>query len=104
MSDGSETKNGELPMMSDGTLRFRVKRHDGAETVHTLDLLLLKLTCERCEEDHQLVIAEGRMQPTADFLQDLASRLAGIGLDGCTPTMAWKAWVAASEEMARLKN
>jgi hypothetical protein len=92
------------PLMSDGKVRFRVRRSGGAETVHEVDLLVLKVTCEQCEDQHQLTIKDGRIQPTADFLIDLAGRLTAYGLADCTPTLAWQAWIAATEAMASLKN
>jgi hypothetical protein len=101
MDDSQQTSD---TLLSDGTLRFRVRRRDGSETVHDVDLLLLKVTCEQLEDQHQLQVKNGRIQPTADFLKDLASQLGGCGLDGCTPTLAWQAWIAATEAMATLKN
>lgn len=91
-------------LLSDGKVRFRVRRSGGAETVHEVDLLVLKVTCEQCEDQHQLTIKDGRIQPTADFLIDLAGRLTAYGLADCTPTLAWQAWIAATEAMASLKN
>lgn len=94
----------EIPLLDDGTLKFRVKRPDGAETEHSVDLLVLKLTCEACEEQHRLQTVEGRLQPTPAFLADLAVQLGGLGLAPCTPTLAWQAWIACGEQMGRLGN
>jgi hypothetical protein len=102
MSEDSATKNTDS-VLNDGTLTFRVRRRDGQESTHEVDLLLLKLTCERCEQEHGLQVVEGRVQPTAEFLTDLASRLSQW-IAGCTPTLAWQAWIAATDEMGRLKN
>lgn len=100
MSD-TDTK---APILSDGQLRFRVRHRDGTETTHDVDLLVLKVTCEQCEDRHQLTVKDGRIQPTPEFLVDLAGRLAGCGLADCTPTLAWQAWIAATEAMTTLKN
>jgi hypothetical protein len=89
-------------VLEDGTIQFVVRRPDGTTTEHGVDLLVLKLTCEECQTAHQLAVKDGLMNPTAAFLIDLAGRLAGLGLDGCTPTMAHRAWVTASEQMVRL--
>lgn len=90
--------------INDGQLTLRVKRAEGEETRHVVDLLLLKLTCEQCEERHKLTEKDGRLSPTPEFLTELAAMLSGIGLERCTPTLAWQAWVAASDAMAMLKK
>jgi hypothetical protein len=97
-------KTDELATMSDGLLKFRVKRGE-QETVHEIDLLMLKLTCQQCEEDHQLKTTDDqRMIPTPAFLKDLATQLDGLGLSPCTPSMAWQAWIESTNAMGRLKN
>lgn len=91
-------------LLDSGELIFRVRRGD-AEAEFTLDLLELKLTCEEAVAAHSLAEDKtGRYVPTAAFLRDLAGRLEGLGVCGCTPTLACKFWHAAGEEWERLKN
>ncbi|MEI7673282.1 MAG: hypothetical protein WCK00_14320 [Deltaproteobacteria bacterium] len=92
-----------IPLLTDGALLFCVHRRDGTQTEHKVDLLVLKLACEDCEKQHSINRGIGEpMQPTPEFLIDLAERLSGFGLDNCTPTLAWQAWKAATEQMSRL--
>ncbi len=101
--DVAAKPKGAIPLLTDGTLLFHVRRRDGTESEHTVDLLVLKLACEDCEKKHQIGRGVGEpMQPTPEFLVDLAERLSGFGLDNCTPTLAWQAWKAATEQMSRL--
>lgn len=97
-----------LPTLDDGRLQFVVRRRDGSandDAVYALDLLLVKLACEQLEAKHQLPTLEnGQLQPTPEFLIDLAERLDGLGLAACTPTLAWQVWQAASHELGSLKK
>jgi len=91
-------------ILSDGTLRFVVKRAGVENQTIECDLLVLKLTCEQCEDQYSLQAADGRMKPTPEFLQDLASRLGTCGIENCTPTIAWQVWIAVSEQLSQLKK
>ena len=91
-------------LLSDGSLEFRILRKDGTETPVSIDLLVLKLCCEQCEEDHRLKTANGMTTPTPAFLHDLAGRLAENGVPDCTPSLAWQLWIASIEQMSRLKK
>lgn len=91
-------------VLESGELVFRVRRGQ-AEVDHTIDLLALKLTCEACEQEHSLRVTEdNKLQPTTEFLVDLAGRLESLGICGCTPTVAWQIWIAAGLQMEMLKN
>jgi hypothetical protein len=91
-------------VLESGEIVFHVRRGGECVTEHKVDLLSLKLTCEECEQSHGLQIADGRIQPTAAFLRDLAGRIQELGVENCTPTTAWQMWLAAAEAMAELKN
>lgn len=104
MEQPSNPARPDAPVLEDGELVFRVRRVDGSETDHRLDLLCLKLTCEACEEQHGLQVKDGCLRPTPDFLVDLARRIESLGLDRCTPTLAWKVWIAAADGMQGLKK
>jgi hypothetical protein len=104
MDNASNLPKSDTPIMADGELIFAVRRADGTVTEHRVDLLMLKLTCEQCETAHRLTDAEGQVNPTPEFLLDLAGKLQAIGIERCTPTLAWQAWVAASEQMQMLKK
>lgn len=104
MADESGAGKGAMAILADGQILFSIKHPDGTETKHEVDLLVLKVTCEKAEDDHQLQTVDGRIRPTAEFLVDLAGRLATCGLPNCTPTHAWQAWIAVTEAMATLKN
>jgi hypothetical protein len=93
-----------LSVFSDGTIDFVVRHRDGTETRHKLDLLVVKLCCEGCEQQHKLQIADGRIHPTPEFLVDLAERLGRFGLKDCTPTIAWQVWLATIDAMTELKK
>ena len=91
-------------ILDSGELTFRVRAADGTVTDHKMDLLRLKLTCEECESTHGLEIVDGKIQPTAAFVADLAGRLDEMGVCGCTGTVAWQIWLAAFKQMALIKN
>ena len=88
----------------EGTIRFKLR--DGEQTTdHAIDLLVLKLVCEECERLHDLKPDDsGVLQYTAQFLYDLAGKLSGLGVPGCTPTMAYQLWHAAAMGMSDLKK
>lgn len=91
------------PILTTGELVFNVMTAEGP-SARKVDLLWLKLTCEEAERENSLQVdAEGRQQPTASFLDDLANRLSSKVAD-CTPTMAYQMWIAASHAMNELKN
>ena len=96
------TKNDTV--LSDGTLNFVVRRAGHDDKTIDADLLILKLTCEQCEDRHSLQSADGRMKPTPEFLQDLAASLGTCGIEDCTPTIAWQVWIAVSEQLSLLKK
>lgn len=92
-------------VLSDGAMQVAIKHRDGGETVSEIDIILLQLACEECEELHKLPLdAKGCMRPTAQFLKDLSEKLAGLGVLGCTPAVAVGLWAAASEQIAALKK
>ena len=91
------------PILTTGELAFNVLTPEGPSE-RKVDLLWLKLTCEEAERDNSLQQdAEGRQQPTAAFLDDLAARL-GAKVADCSPTMAYQMWIAAAQAMNELKN
>jgi hypothetical protein len=99
---GPERMSG--PILTTGEMRFHAMSDDGLSE-RRIDLLWLKLTCEEAERDNSLQVdAEGRFQPTAQFLDDLAARLSTKVEGGCTTTMAYQMWIAASHAMTELKN
>ncbi len=91
-------------VLSDGTLRFVVRKPGQEDVPIVADLLILKLTCEACEDRHSLQSTDGRMRPTPEFLSDLASSLGVCGIPDCTPTIAWQVWIAVSEQLSALKK
>jgi len=91
------------PILTTGELLFHAMTNDGP-VEHRVDLLWLKLTCEETERENELRSdAEGRLLPSSQFLDDLAARI-GAKVSGCTPTMAYQMWIAASKAMTELKN
>jgi hypothetical protein len=101
--EASEPARSSGPILTTGELRFHVVTAEGTSE-QRVDLLWLKLTCEEAEKDNALQVdSEGRLQPTAQFLDDLAARL-GSKVSDCTPTMAYQMWLAASSAMTELKN
>jgi hypothetical protein len=99
----SQPDRSNAPVFSTGELEFRVQTKDGV-VEHKIDLLSLKLTCEECEAAHGLQAVDGRLQPTAAFLSDLAGRCESLGVCGCTGTVAWQLWLASANAMEQLKN
>lgn len=108
----SSTATADPPILSDGLLRFGVRPAGGTDEqiiVHEIDVLLLKMTCEECEAAHHL---EEKANPDGSrtiyasvaFLQDLAARLQGLGLTGCTATVAKELWQQASQVIDSLKK
>ncbi|MGH8743516.1 MAG: hypothetical protein ACREUY_04480 [Burkholderiales bacterium] len=90
----------------DGLLRFTLNnRETGEATKHTLDVLLLRLTCEEAETLHNLPLNDsGAYKPTAAFLADLAKRIEELGVPGCTASVAYQLWVASATEIESLKK
>lgn len=95
-----------LTVLDDGLLHFAIRnRTTGEETPQSIDVLLLRLTCEECEQLHRLQVnATGEYVATAAFLLDLAKRLAGLGIADCTPSMAFQLWSASAREIEALKK
>lgn len=91
-------------VLESGELIFRVRRPDGSETDHQIDLLSLKLTCEETEQVHNLQVKDGAIAPTAAFLADLAARFVELGVADCTPTIAYQMWLSSYGAMETLKN
>gem|GEM_PF-3043010 len=90
--------------MEDGTLRFKVRSQDGSEREHSIDVLVLRLVCEELEDKHRLPEVDGRYKPSAEFLTELAGRLCGLGVDGCTPSIAYQLWIAGAGGLAALQK
>lgn len=89
--------------LSDGNLTFTIRKADGTENQVSIDLLILRLTCEQCEDQHKLTTKDGRIVPTTEFLVDLAGRL-NPHIPGCTPSLAWQLWNCSIEQMDNLKK
>ena len=104
MTETPQTDKSDSPIMHDGTLVFRVERGGEEPERYTLDLLMLKLTCEAMEAKHSLRVAEGRLIATPAFLLDLAGELQTLGVENCTPTIAWQVWISASQQLEALKK
>jgi len=87
--------------LSDGLIRFKVKSIDGKNVREmAVDALVLKLCCEECERAHGY---KGG-QPNVVFLSDMADRMKAIGVDGCTPSIAYQLWHLAGSAIASLKK
>lgn len=99
-----ESRTPAIPVLDDGEIVFAIRRADGSQEECRFDLLLTKLECERCEDKHKLGQVDGRLQATPEFLVDLTKHLEAMGLQRCTPTLAWKVWIATAEAVARLKK
>lgn len=95
-----------LTVLEDGQLHFKVRnRATGEEVEHGIDVLILRLTCEECERTHNLQTnARGEYVATTTFLTDLAGRLAAMGIDGCTPSIAMQLWHVSANEIEALKK
>lgn len=91
------------PVLDDGLLRFDF-RCRGETTPHEIDVLILRLTCEECEQTHGLQVKEGSYVATAAFLTDLAGRIAALGVAGCTPSLAYQLWGASVAHVEALKK
>lgn len=96
----------QLTTLDDGQLHFKIRnRGTGEETDHSIDVLLLRLTCEECEATHHLQTNErGEYIATAAFLNDLAGRLAAMGVADCTPSVALQLWSVSVREIEALKK
>lgn len=91
-----------VPVFADGRISFVVRGVE--DRTYDLDLLEVKLTCEEVEAEHRLVVKDGRVHPTTDFLRELAGRLKTLGLDGCTSTVAWQVWISTRDLIELLKK
>jgi hypothetical protein len=90
----------------DGLLRFTIRNTEtGEQAAHSLDVLLLRLTCEECEIQHSLQVnSAGSYVVTAAFLTDLAARMAGLGVPECTASIAYQLWTTSATEIEALKK
>ena len=88
-----------------GKLLVNVTDADGeVRGTHEVDVLVLKLICEECVDHHRLVVKDdGTYTVTSAFLLDLAGRLLALVPD-CTPSIAYALWVAADQQIDRLKK
>jgi hypothetical protein len=88
--------------LDSGTLVFGNAKTD---KVHTFDLMVLQLTIEQLQGKHNLKAdKDGFLQPTPDFLRELAGEMDALGFDGCSPTQAHQIWVTTSVAMVSLKK
>lgn len=95
----------ELLTMPDGMFHFKVQCRDGSAVEHSIDVLMLRLTCRECETANNLEVDEnGCYVHTAAFLKDLARRLQEAGVEGCSPSVAYQLWLASVVEFDRLKK
>jgi hypothetical protein len=104
MATEPQAHNGRPVVLDDGSFEFTIRKKDGAESTGKIDLLVLKLCCEQCENDHHLAVNNGMVIPTPPFLTDLCSRLIANGVSDCTPTVAWSLWRAGIDAMNQLKK
>lgn len=101
-----------LHILPDGLLRFGVQSKDGTVREHAIDVLILRMACDECVLKHNL---QTERQPdgseaykmTAAFLSDLAATLAGLGVEGCTPSVARQLWftsIVGIDELQKKTN
>ncbi len=92
--------------LEDGLLRFTIhNRETGDSASHSLDVLLLRLTCQECEALHNLQAdANGYYVVTAAYLADLTARIAGLGVPECTASIAYQLWGASVREIDVLQK
>ena len=91
-------------VLSDGMLTFEIQHQDGTITKHSADLMVLQFTFEELQESHSLPVRDGKYVATAAFIQECSQRLQAAGVDGCTPTIAYKLWIIANKAMSQLGN
>lgn len=89
--------------IEDGTLAVSVKRGDEFEETK-LDYITLHLGLDALERKHQLPIVDGIVQPTVEFVKELAQWLRSEGMPDCTPTMAWNLWRGYYAARSQLKK
>ena len=89
--------------VSDGTLALTVASGETKKEL-SLDFISTQLLITELEEIHNVPTKDGFVQPTREFLQDLARRLQDDGIEGCTPTMAWQLWQKIYQMQAALKK
>lgn len=87
--------------VSDGVIRFTVKGMDGTTRQIVVDCLLLKLCCEEAETANGQA---GDKPPSAAFLKDLSQRLESLGVEACSPSIAYQLWHLAGVKIAELKK
>ncbi len=92
--------------LDDGLLRFTIlNRETGEQANHSLDVLLLRLTCQECEALHSLQAdANGSYIVTAAYLADLTARIASLGVPECTASIAYQLWGASVREISLLQK
>lgn len=92
--------------LEDGLLRFSIlNRSTGEHVNHSLDVLLLRLTCQECEELHNLPTDDdGSYKVSAAYLADLTSRIIALGVPECTASIAYQLWGASVREMSALQK
>ncbi len=104
MEQQASRQHGEAIALDDGRFVFGITDADGQRAERSIDLLVLKLTCEEMESKHGLTAdLQGKIRPTSQFLADL-SRSLQADVPGCTPTIAWQLWLASFGAIERLKK
>jgi len=79
------------PVVTDEVIEFRIKggEHDGR--TFSMDAMLLKLTCQIVERQHDLASDGDQVFATADFADSLARALSAAGQPS-GPAIAIAAW------------
>lgn len=92
--------------LDDGLLTFTITNRETGEAVkHSLDVLMLRLTCQECEALHNLQAdANGHYVVTSAYMADLTARIAGLGVPECTASIAYQLWGASVNEIEALKK
>lgn len=91
--------------LTDGAIKFQIRKNDGTTVEFEADTLLLKLACEECEKECGIKPdAQGLMPVDAKFLKNLAVKLCDFGFPFCTPTIAYQVWIAIGDAMKALKK
>ena len=93
--------NGER-IIEDGAVKFRVQGGPLDGKLLVLDVLSLVLASGPVETKYG-TFAEGFVT-TAEFLADLASAFRAVGATDCSPTLAYRIWLAAWERWIELKK
>lgn len=94
---------GEIEIFDEGQMTLRLKSEGSPDKLLTVDLMPLRMACEKCEEA-KLEIKDGYFVPTARFLTALAKEFSNVTGHTISETVAYQLWPVVNAKWYALKK